>query len=521
MIEELEEEIKTLKNNMETLPKDNASNLEKYYDYVKLIHQNYNYKMDVVNMELDQRYLSLLPNNINKKIQLQKEKVDSFKKDILFNDYETSYEKMNVDKYLYDIGHFYKNDLDKVNEDILLCIKTFKEYGLEKMDFNYSPYCQAYMDVLLANPEDKEKIRDTFDKIYWKCPEIVTHIELNLKNIYMKNKKLFSDSIKRKENEYYLSQNSNRKWLKENYFNEVKEYDKIVRYDKNTLINLFRDKVLNIKDYKADSIKKAYEYLKSDDTEIDEYLNSNISKLGYSLIEYKNYNKYLYIINDLKNRYKEKEKFKGIYDQKLNEVNSTEKNLFKMNNELSSLKKKKKLFMSEEKRKKRIMELSSNIDNIIIDLKEKYDNLEETRVNNQIFNNLKDDSSVKDALLLAVSNYNYIISMIRKELNTNNDEEIKNEIHCLQDVLYSPYNTIINNLCITDDKNIPYIISDGYNLLKLKVKPEMLEDEGIVDTLLANIEIVNNSIALLENAINIDDVEFICKMDEIKKYKVN
>lgn len=520
MIENLEKEINILKNNIDTLPKDNESNLEKYYDYVKLIHQNYSYKMDVVNMELDKKYLALLPNNTDKKIETQKEIVDSFKTDILFNDYKTSYEKMGIDKYLYDIGHFYKNDLDKVNEDILLCIKTFREYGLEKMEFNYSPYCQTYMDILLDNPDNKEKIRDAFDKIYWKCPEIVTHIELNLKNIYMKNKKMFAEKLKRKENDYFISQNSNKKRLKENYFEAVKEYDRLVRFDKTTLVNLFRDKTLNIKDYKNDSIKNAYNFLKSEDAEIDDYLNSNIAKLGYSLIEYQNYNKYLYIINDLKKRYQEKDKYKGLYEEKLSEVNNAEKKLFNMNKEIASLKKKRKLFMSEEKRKGRIIELSSSVDDVVIDLKQKYDDLEDARVNNQIYNNLNEDSTIKDALLLAVSNYDYIISMITKEINSDNDELIKEEINNLQEMLFSPYNTIINNLCITDDKSVPYIISDGYGLLKLKVTKDMLENENTINTLLTNIEIVNNSIALLENALSIDDIEFICKMDEIKKYKL-
>ena len=114
---------------------------------------------------------------------------------------------------------------------------------------------------------------------------------------------------------------------------------------------------LNIKDYKSDSIKNAYNFLKNEDAEIDEYLNSNIAKLGYSLIEYQNYNKYLYIINDLKKRYQEKDKYKGLYDNKLAEVNNAEKKLFNMNKEIASLKKKRKLFMSEEKRKSRIIEL--------------------------------------------------------------------------------------------------------------------------------------------------------------------
>ena len=53
----------------------------------------------------------------------------------------------------------------------------------------------------------------------------------------------------------------------------------------------------------------------------------DVINLSYSLIEYKNYLRFKYIIDDIKNLYKEKDKYKGVYNSKKKEISKTYKRI--------------------------------------------------------------------------------------------------------------------------------------------------------------------------------------------------
>ena len=184
-------------------------------------------------------------------------------------------------------------------------------------DFCYSYYSNLYMKKLLSVISDDNRddiLKDRFDELYWKCPDIISHITLNFKYLYCINKKIFD--------EYYnniLSENGN---LRNNYSELFIERENCIFNSKYLYMNDFINNKLDINDYSSDRIKKAYGYILNGTPNDD--INEDVINLSYSLIEYKNYLRFKYIIDDIKNLYKEKDKYKGVYNSKKKEISKLE-----------------------------------------------------------------------------------------------------------------------------------------------------------------------------------------------------
>ena len=75
-----------------------------------------------------------------------------------------------------------------------MVIKKFEEVGitLKLADFNYSIFVEQYMKVFFEERNNgnvkSTKIKEKFEEVYWECSDIIVHIELNLRNIYLNNK---------------------------------------------------------------------------------------------------------------------------------------------------------------------------------------------------------------------------------------------------------------------------------------------------------------------------------------------
>src|SRR5574344_180829 len=152
----------------------------------------------------DQEMLSLLPKNnkndvdeylkriINVRIKykkIKKEITDELKKynDLfLLDESNSTYEKMGLDKLLYNLKYFYKSDLNLINTDILECISAFQNcnINLTAEDFQYNEFTYRYMTIFFEeiknNSVNSYKIKDIFEEIYWKCTDIIKHIKLNI-----------------------------------------------------------------------------------------------------------------------------------------------------------------------------------------------------------------------------------------------------------------------------------------------------------------------------------------------------
>ncbi len=100
------------------------------------------------------------------------------------------------------------------------------------------------------------------------------------------------------------------------------------------------------------------------------------------------------------------------------------------------------------------------------------------------------------------SNYNYLIELLK-----NKDIDIS-EINKLRLFVYNPYNYILNNILISEDKDISMLIMDRYNLFGFNLTKDKLDKDNI-DNLIKELEIILNSIVMNKNRITDSRIKFI------------
>ena len=487
MLNEYKNKIELQKEVLSSLPRNNNKNNKSYQAKIEELLGEYQIDKEVVEEEITKRknrYLSLEDDknidNLTKKIDLLLPQLP------ILNKYNSSYEKSNLDIILYELGHFYKTDLDKVNKDINEALDIFKKVGVPLVveDFSYSYHSSNYMKKYLSS-EEKEELKKDFEDIYWKCPDIITHITLNFKYLYCKNKKKFDTYYDTLEEDL-----SNKKVLeeyKELYINR----STLIRNNAYLMQKNLLEGKLNISDYTLDKVNKAYSYLLEDHR--TEKTNNDIEKLYYSIIEYKNYLEFDYIISDIKELYKDKDKYKNIYSSKKKEIDKIERIILKNNKKILKLVAKNKI--------NKIDVLNSKVNIDINKLKILYEELERNYFLEKIAT-LEEDTTIYDILLLVDSNYNYLIELLK-----NKEKDIQ-EIEKLRLFVYNPYNYILNNILLSEEKDISILIMDRYNLFGFDLTKEKLEKDNI-DNLIKQLEVILNSIVMNKNNITESRIRFL------------
>ena len=479
MITEFKENIKVQMEVLNALPRNNKKNEKIYITKLMEVLDKYKEIKKITESEIikrKNRYESLEKNT---KIDALTTKINSIKQLLpLINPYGSSYEKSNLDKVLYELGHFYENDLEKVNENIKKTIQIFETVGvlLDIDDFNYSFYSKKYMTKFLENKT--QELKQYFEELYWKCPDIITHITLNFKYLYYQNKKKFDL--------YYNTKKFELINLKEEYENLYKEKEELIRTSAFLLQQSFLENKLNINDYTIDKVSKAYKSIVSEE-KID-LIKNEVIKLYNNVIEYKNYLEFIPIIDNIKELYKEKDKYKNIYLNKKKEIEKLEKKLYKNT---------KALFKITKERKFEV--INSLVNNEIIELKQKYNELEYNYFLEQIMN-LDESTTIYDLFNLALSNYNYLMK----------NEEI--DIKKLNSFITNPRINILKNILINDTKDISMLIIDRYNLFGFELKKEQLEQSNL-DNLIKELEIILGSIEMEKLGITENRIKFVKETD--------
>ena len=137
----------------------------------------------------------------------------------------------------------------------------------------------------------------------------------------------------------------------------------------------------------------------------------------------------------------------------------------------------------------------------INNLKNLYEELERNYFLERI-SSLEEDTTIYDIFLLVDSNYNYLIELLK-----NKDIDIS-EINKLRLFVYNPYNYILNNILISEDKDISMLIMDRYNLFGFNLTKDKLDKDNI-DNLIKELEIILNSIVMNKNRITDSRIKFI------------
>lgn len=467
MLDDFKHLVEVSKQVLDTLPKNNSKNTKKYNEVLEEQSNNFeNYKSEL-EKEILKRIKKYTDFPKEEELTNQETQISFIKENLfLLNHYNSSYEKFNLDKLLYKLNRFYKEDLDEVNSNIFECLNIFKKAGidLKTEDFKYSEVSNKYMQVLLENKDNKVLVKETFEKLYWQCPDLLIHIELNFKYLYYLNQKEFDKCAEEVKNKFIkIYENKN---ILDEYKNLVIKYN----IDKSTSLNLglnrFLNKELNISDYQDVKIDKCYQYFTNDKNPKTE---EEINKMANSAKEYKEYLYFKYIIEDIKKIYSEKDKYKDVLKNKLKQIQKQEKLLLNYN--------------KKTKRKFGVGKINIKINILIKELETLYKELDDDIFCDKVYKHLNDSSSIYDALCLAASHYSYIVKCMKE---VEKEGEFILEQEKLIQYILNPYNNLIQNISIVEEKDIPLIICDRYKLSNFHINKELLENESGINEIIDN-----------------------------------
>lgn len=171
-LEELNSKIKLNIENLDILPKNNKKNINIYIKKLEELKKEAEEYQEKIIREMEKRLKKATSVEKNPEIDVSLQKITNNEGVLyLLNDIDTSYEKMDLDRAMFNLKHYYKKNLEIVNETILYCIKKFEEVGieLELSDFDYSEYVQQYLNVFFYEMEEENinsnRIKSKFEEI--------------------------------------------------------------------------------------------------------------------------------------------------------------------------------------------------------------------------------------------------------------------------------------------------------------------------------------------------------------------
>ena len=510
-LKEIIEKISVEKELLSTMPKNNAKNIKKYKEKIEELFKEYTKNKEEILEALENKYEKETNIEENPEISNLTTRINTIEKVLyLFNDDKSSYEKIGLDKNIYKIGKFYKDNFENINIQILESINKFKEVGIDLSisDFEYTTYVKQYMQVFFNELPNinSDKLKSKFEELYWKCPDIIIHIEMNIRNIYFKYENKIDKYIEKEKNDLLKKWDKEPKDIMGAYLELKEKKDNLMKINKKIIMEKLMIGKMKTKDYEENKIIKSLkEIYQNDKLENEEELEENVYKFLNSLYEYENYSEFKFIINDIKKYYEEKENYKKVYDETKKKIDLIEKKILNINKKII----KPGFFGRKKDNSHKLVEQNQ----LILELDGLYKELDLDNCYTKISNKLKDNSTIYDALKIAESSYYYLITLIIKNQKDIEQDEIEEKIERLEEFIKSPYNNIINNLTILEDKDVALIIKDRYKLSYFILEKEDLDIDN-VESLISTLNKIEEYFNMRKIKINMEEIN---ELLEIKK----
>lgn len=502
-LEKLMSKIELEKEILSTLPTNTKKNKEVYANKVQELKAEYEeYKEKIIQSIIKKYNKEVQIDENDTAIELKNEinKIEEIRN--IINESKNPYEKMGLDKEIYNLKRFYKKNLKTVNGLIINSIKIFEKVGisLNYKDFNFTEYTKQYMESffnqLRNGAFNTNVIQDEFEKIYWKSPDIITHLQLNFRYLFLKKE---NEIIKFYREQQEIVQRSLKDELvniEEKYTMLKKQFIEENKMQSTIIINKFLNGELNLKDYEERSINKTYTRFVQIDTleEKREEVNANLIKLLHNLYEYRNYLKFKYIFDNIKKIYLEEKEGKTTY-------NSIKKQIIDKGDKINSTVGIKILKRNKEEKG-------------LAELENLFEELDKIAVKAKIKEHLTENSTIKDMGKVVSGFYKYLFICIIENNKDIEEPDIIKQIQEFRDFIDYPYNTISKSIVMNDEKEIPLIIKDRYSLFDIKITKEQL-DEGSIDSLINDLEKIENYYYIQKMDINLEKVDGLYRMKKI------
>ncbi len=536
LVENIEKQITTDKEVISVLPRNGIKAIKTLLKTISDMTEKYENLNEKLLKEIEDRYTELTTVEENKEIpQLEQEilKYDMAEKN---TDTRSSFEKMGLDRVVYNVNGYYKSNLERLNKELIFSVKQFEKVGIKLTaeDFCISEYAKKYMEVLLSEAYEgdinSEAVKNTFEKVYWQCSEVVSHLYVNIRYIYDRYENQIDKFYNEKAQEILKSLSLTLEGVEEKKAELIKRKNQIEETDNKNILDKFYTGSLNINDYKEDNYKRIYlELTNKDVTKLSEdekrEIDENIDKLNTNLTEYAKYLEYKFLVEEvlqtrqelLKNAEANKDKKvkKTQYELIKEEIKKLQTEIFKLN---AKIEKPNKGFFDRKKEEKKDSIAILQRNNLVLDLKKTYMQLDEEMIKQKILQNLDETSSLYDVIKFASSYYGYMAKVMIKNNEDITDKEIGEKAEKIRKFVNFSNFTVINHVNISDTKELSIIIKDKYKLLGMQISKENFEEDSIED-LIRKVKIINNYNNIQKSKFSIKDLEYIMNVKEmIKKF---
>ena len=538
LVENIEKQITTDKEVISVLPRNGIKAIKTLLKTIDETTEKYENLNEKLLKEIESRYAKLTEVEENTEIpQIEQEilKYDMAEKN---TDTRSSFEKMGLDRVIYNINGYYKSNLERLNKELIFSVKQFEKVGIKLTadDFCISEYAKNYMEVLLKEAYEgdinSEAVKNQFEKVYWQCSEVVSHLYVNVRYIYDKYENQIDRFYNDKAQEILRNLSLSVEGITEKKEELIKQRNQIEETDNKNILDKFYTGSLNINDYKEDNYKKIYlELTGKDVTNLSDIekneMDENIDKLNTNLTEYAKYLEYKFLVEQvLQTRQellksaeankdkKDKKAKKTQYEILKEQVKNLQAEIFKSN---AKIEKPNRGFFERKKaeeKKDSISILQRN--NLVLDLKKAYMQLDDEMINQNILQNLDETSSLFDVLKFASSYYGYMAKAMIKHNEDITDKEIGENAKKIRDFVNFSKFTVINHVNISDTKELSIIIKDKYKLLGMQISKENFEEDSIED-LIRKVKIINNYNNIQKSKFSIKDLEYIMNVKEMLK----
>lgn len=532
LVESIEKQIDVDKEVITILPRKGIKAIKTLLGTIKEMQEKYEYANQLLLKDIEERYNELTDVEENEEISKLEEEILKLDVAIKNTDTRSSFEKMRLDKIVYNVNGYYKSNLERLNKELINCVKQFEMVGIKisANDFNISEYAQEYMGVLLQEAYNgnvnSDKVKDTFEKIYWKCSEVVSHLYVNIRLIYDKYENDIDRYYQYKIETTEKQLNSTSEQVEETKMSLIRRKNKIEEIDNKLILNKFYSGLLNINDYKESNYEKIYldltsKNIKELSEEEKNEMDENIEKLNDNLTEYSKYMEYKFLLDgvlkiredELKAQQKSKDK-KTNYEVLKDEIRKITADIFKLNNKLGKVSK--GFFGIKALNDKKNSSIILERNDLILELKKVYMKLDDEIVKRAIMKNIDETSSILDVLKIASYYYGFMAKEIIKKYPEITDKELGEMAKNIRDFITFSVFSVINHIKISDKKELSIIIKDRYKLFGMQLSKENFQEENI-DDLVKKVKIVNNYNNIQKSKFSIKDLEYIITTKEMLK----
>ena len=536
LVESIEQQIDTDKEVITVLPRNGIKAIKTLVKTIEETTENYNQVNEMLLKEIENRYDNLTA--VEENPEISKLEQDILKLDVAIKNTDTrsSFEKMRLDKIVYNVNGYYKSNLERLNTELVETVKQFEAVGVKitANDFDISEYAKEYMSVLLREAQNgeinSEEIKDTFEKVYWKCSEVVSHLYICIRHIYDKYENEIDKFYENKMEEIMQDLNSTPEQVENTKTALIRRKKKIEDTDNKIILDKFNKGLLNINDYKEGNYNKIYLELTSREVsnlsekeKVD--MDENFDKLNENLNEYFKFTEYKFLSDGVLAIREEElariEKEKGNKKSKKTEYDLLKENIKKTTSEVYKLNDKidkpaKGLFGKKSAKNKKNSAITLERNNLVLELKKLYMQLDDEIVKQRIMQNIDETSSILDVLKLGSHYYGFMAKEIIKKYPEITDKELGETAKKIRDFVTFSNFTVINHIKISDKKELSIIIKDKYKLFGMQISKENFQEENIED-LMKKVKIITNYNNILKSKFSVKDLSFITTVKEMLK----